>query len=76
MIIGYVLVNTEPGHVENVLAAMKKIDAVKEADMVYGVFDIIVKVEADTMDKLREIVTWQVRRVDKIRSTQTLIEMK
>ncbi len=76
MIIGYVLVNTEPGHVENVLAAMKKIDAVKEAYMVYGVFDIIVKVEADTMDKLREIVTWQVRRVDKIRSTQTLIEMK
>ena len=31
----------------------KKIDAVKESYMVYGVYDVIAKVKADTMDKLK-----------------------
>jgi len=46
---------------------------VKEAYMVYGVYDVVAKVEADTMDKLKEIVTWHVRRLDKVRSTLTMI---
>jgi len=58
---------------ESVLEALKKIDAVKEADMLYGVYDVIAKVEAETMDKLKEIVTWQVRRLDKVQSTQTMM---
>jgi len=74
--IGYVLINTEPGHVESVLEALKKINAVEEAYMVYGVYDVIAKVEADTMDKLREIIVGHVRRLDKVQSTLTLIEMK
>ena len=40
---------------------------------VYGVYDIIVKISADTMDKLRETITWHVRRIDKVRSTLTMI---
>jgi len=35
--------------------------------MVYGVYDVVAKVEANTMDKLKEIVTWHVRRLDKVR---------
>jgi hypothetical protein len=30
-------------------------------------------VKADTMDRLKEIVTWKVRRLDKVRSTLTMI---
>ena len=41
--------------------------------MLYGVYDVIAKVEADTMDKLKEIVTWKVRRLDKVQSTQTMM---
>jgi DNA-binding Lrp family transcriptional regulator len=40
---------------------------------VYGVYDIVAKVSADTMDKLKEIVTWKIRRLDKVRSTLTMI---
>jgi DNA-binding Lrp family transcriptional regulator len=40
---------------------------------VYGVYDIVAKVEADSMDKLKEIVTWKIRRLDKVRSTLTMI---
>jgi DNA-binding Lrp family transcriptional regulator len=46
---------------------------VKESYLVYGVYDIVAKVEADSMDKLKEIVTWKIRRLDKVRSTLTMI---
>jgi len=46
---------------------------VKESYVVYGVYDIVAKVEADSMDKLKEIVTWKIRRLDKVRSTLTMI---
>jgi len=73
MPIAFVLINSEIGSEEEVLAALKKISHVKEAYVVYGVYDIIAQVEADTMDKLKEVVTWHVRRLDKVRSTLTMI---
>ena len=73
MPMAFVLINTEIGSESEVLAALKKIEAVKEAYMVYGVYDVVAKVKADTMDKLKEIVTWHVRRLDKVRSTLTMI---
>ena len=45
---------------------------VKEAHFVYGVYDIIAKVEAESMEKLREIVTLKIRRVAEVRSTLTM----
>jgi len=73
MPMAFVLINTEIGSENEVLDELKKIDAVKEAYMVYGVYDVVAKVGAETMDKLKEIVTWNVRRLDKVRSTLTMI---
>jgi len=73
MPIAFVLINTEIGSESEVLEALKKIDTVEEAYMVYGVYDVVAKVKANTMDKLKEIVTWHVRRLDKVRSTLTMI---
>jgi len=70
------LVSSEIGSESEVLKALKKIDAVDEAHMVYGVYDFIVKVKADTTDQLKEIVTWKVRRLNKVRSTTTMIVTK
>ncbi|MHC1586518.1 MAG: Lrp/AsnC ligand binding domain-containing protein, partial [Candidatus Hecatellaceae archaeon] len=50
-----------------------KVKNVKEAYIVYGVYDIIAKVEAETMDKLKEIITWNIRRLEKVRSTLTMM---
>jgi DNA-binding Lrp family transcriptional regulator len=73
MPMAFVLINTEIGSESAVLGALKKIDAVDEAYMVYGVYDVVAEVKADTMDKLKEIVTWHIRRLDKVRSTLTMI---
>jgi len=73
MPIAFVLVNAEIGGEEEVLKEIKKVEGVEEAYTVYGVYDIIVKIKADTMDKLKEVVTWHVRRINKVRSTLTMI---
>ena len=69
----YVLVNSEIGAEEAVLKDLKKLKNVTEAYTVYGVYDIIAKAEAETMDKLKEIITWNIRRLNKVRSTLTMI---
>lgn len=71
--IAFVLINTEIGSENEVLKTLKKVSGVKEAYSVYGVYDIVAKIEAETMDKLKEMVTWHIRRLDKVRSTLTMI---
>lgn len=73
MPMAFVLINTEIGAEEEVINELRKIENIKEAYVVYGVYDIIAKVEADSMDKLKEIVSWKVRRLDKVRSTLTML---
>jgi DNA-binding Lrp family transcriptional regulator len=69
----FVLINTEIGSEADVLETLRKVEGVDEAFAVYGVYDIIARVKAETMDKLKEIVTWRIRRLDKVRSTLTMI---
>lgn len=76
MPLAFVLINAEIGGEQEVIKALKTIKNVKEAHLVYGVYDIVAKVEADTMDKLKEIITWNIRRLDKVRSTLTMITME
>lgn len=69
----FVLINAEIGSEDEVLKDLRTMEQVKEAYVVYGVYDIVAKVESETMDKLKEIVTWKVRRLNKVRSTLTMI---
>ena len=69
----FILINTEIGSEADVLKKLKKVEGINEVFLVYGTYDIIARVRADTMDKLKEIVTWRIRRLDKVRSTSTMI---
>jgi DNA-binding Lrp family transcriptional regulator len=72
----FVLINVESGSEEEVLEQIRKIEGVEEAYFSYGVYDIIAKIKAETMVKLRETVTQKMRTIGKIRSTLTLIMME
>lgn len=67
----FVLINTEMGSEAEVLDLLQKMGNVKEAYIVYGVYDIVAKVETDTVDALKDMITWKVRRLNKVRSTLT-----
>jgi len=69
----FVLINAEIGAENEVLKDLKAISEVKEAHMVYGVYDIIARVVTDTMQELKDTISWKIRRLDKVRSTLTMI---
>ena len=69
----YVLINCDLGSEEEIIRELKKLPEAVEVSGVYGVYDIIGKMTSDTMDKLRETITWHVRRIDRVRSTLTMI---
>ena len=72
----FVLINVESGSEDEVLRELKGVEGVEEAYFSYGVYDIITKIKADTMEQLKEMVTRQVRILPKVRSTLTLIMME
>ena len=75
MTLCYVLINVETGSEEKVLGEVRKVPNVKECHRLYGIYDMIAKIEADPMDGLKEIVTWKIRRLNGVRSTITTVAM-
>ncbi len=69
----FILINTDTGTEEEVLSELKKIPGVTEAYTIYGVYDLIAKVEADTLDKVKEIVSSRIRRLEHVRSTLSMM---
>jgi DNA-binding Lrp family transcriptional regulator len=76
MTLCYVLFNLEPGSEEKVLNEVRKTPNVRWCHRVYGVYDMIAEVEADSMDALKQIVTWKLRRLEGVRSTLTAIAIE
>lgn len=73
MATAYVLINCELGSEEAVIAELKSMDDVVEVHGTFGAYDILAKVESEHVEKLRETITWKVRKIPKIRSTLTLM---
>jgi DNA-binding Lrp family transcriptional regulator len=71
--LAFVLINADLGGEEELISLLKNIEHVKEVFIVYGVYDIVAKIGADTMEKVKETITWKIRRLDKVRSTLTMI---
>ncbi len=73
MEIAYVLLNCDLGYEEAVIEDLEHIDSVKEVHGVYGAYDIIAKVENSERGKLRETIIWNIRKIEHVRSTLTLM---
>jgi len=71
--IAYVLISTEIGAEKDVLEKLREIPEIKEAYVVYGVYDVVAKVMVDSVDGLREIITSKIRKLNRVRSTLTMI---
>jgi DNA-binding Lrp family transcriptional regulator len=72
----FVLMNAELGSEDSIVNELKRIEAVKEVYQVYGVYDIVAQVEADIMEKVKETITWKLRKLNGVKSTLTMIVME
>jgi len=76
MTLAFVLINSQSGAEEEVLKEIQKLPNVTEVHTVYGIYDLIVKIEADTLEKIKETIGLGIRKIDKVRSsiTMTVVE--
>ncbi len=76
MAIAYVLINCDLGYEEQVIEELKHLSDVKEVHGTFGAYDMVAKVESDQITTLRETITWKIRKIDRIRSTLTLMAVE
>ena len=69
----FVLMNAELGKENKLVNELRQIPHVKE---VYGVYDVLMEIEADSMETLRETITAKIRKLDGVKSTLTMIIVK
>ncbi|MDX1533403.1 MAG: Lrp/AsnC ligand binding domain-containing protein [Nitrosopumilaceae archaeon] len=72
MTVAYVLMKCELGAEEEVIEKLKEMEEVLWVDQTYGAYDLIAKVESGNIEKLKEFLTWNIQKMDKIRSTLTV----
>ena len=75
MNLAYVLIRTDMGSEWKVTNDLNKIEEVKKVYEVHGVYDLIVMVEAETLEKLKTVISEGIRTIENVRSTLTMIVM-
>lgn len=72
MVKAYVFLNCDLGSEQEVISSLKSIEGVSEVHGTLGMYDILLKIESDSDDKITKIVTDKIRKLPKIHSTITL----
>ena len=52
---------------------IRKVQEVIEVYRVFGVYDIIVRISANNMETLKEIITWKVKKLNKVHSVSSMV---
>ena len=73
MPIAYVLLNCSLGSEEKVIEELKQIESVKEVNGTFGAYDILAKLETSNIEELRKGLSHQIRKIDKVTGTLTLM---
>jgi len=72
----FVLINCELGSEEEIISELKTFSDVKEVQGTFGAYDIIAKISSESVEKIRETISWKIRKIEKIRSTLTLTKVE
>ena len=73
MATAYVLINCELGKENGIIENLKHMDSVKEVHGTFGAYDVVAKIEHNEKEKVRETITWNIRKMENVRSTLTLM---
>jgi Lrp/AsnC family transcriptional regulator for asnA, asnC and gidA len=69
----FILVNSEVGFEKQVFETIWTVSGIKEAYMIYGVYDIIIQIEVENLQELKETISHKIRMIKGVRATVTLI---
>ncbi len=69
----FVLISSEVGQEDQVISELKAIPEVQESYVVYGAYDVIARVEAESMQHLKDVIGHRIRQLDSVRTTLTMV---
>jgi DNA-binding Lrp family transcriptional regulator len=76
LVVAYVLLIVKPGEESKVADKLKSMKDVKDVSIVYGEYDIVAKVEKENMESLQNFLIKQIRALDEVERTSTMISLK
>jgi DNA-binding Lrp family transcriptional regulator len=73
MISAVVLLNTDSGTQDKILESLKLVEGVEEAHALYGVYDLLIKIKGNSIEKLKEITKFRIKPIVGVNSSLTLM---
>jgi len=73
MTTAYILINCDLGSEADIIKKIKNISNVLYVSHVLGVYDIIVRISSDNVEDLRETIKQNIKKIEKVRSTITMV---
>jgi len=73
MVSAVVLVNTDLNSQDKVIQSLKLVEGVEEAHALYGVYDLLLKIKAASIDKLKDVVKFRIKQINGVTSSLTLM---
>lgn len=75
MVVAFALLVGDAGKEKSILDALKTMNEVEEAYIVYGEYDIVVKVNVEQLKDLDPFLTEKIRNIDGVQMTSTMIAL-
>lgn len=72
----YVLINTRPGDLRDVVRQLRRLEGVKEANMTFGPYDVVAVLQADDLQHLGEMIASQVQPIPGVLETLTCMAVE
>ena len=73
MVLAYILVRVDAGKEREVRDAVKGMEEVKDAHIIYGEWDLIIKVEVPNVEAITAFVVDKLRKIEAVKLTSTMI---
>lgn len=74
MTVAYVMLNCDLGAEQEIVEKVRELENVSHVSETMGAHDMLIRIEAENFEKIREIVTWSIKNTPKVRTTVTLVE--
>jgi DNA-binding Lrp family transcriptional regulator len=73
MVLAYIMVRVDAGKERDVAGKVKKMSEVKEANIIYGEWDLVIKINVKNVEEITAFVVDKLRHLKEVKLTSTMI---
>ena len=70
----YVLIKSDLGAEQKIIEELENLEQVLQVEEIFGDYDLIVKLEAENSIAIREVISWDIKKIKGVRATKTLMK--